>query len=1011
MRTQRMLIHQAGARREQEQRKRSKHQRVIRKRADQIQAKIRKARQLTHSEEVSGEKRLKRKETNNQSLFQQGLKARKWGGVTCLLLLMTYLLGQTLLTGALYSGTPRYHLKNGNISSLKWTPSQMEAQLGLRREQRAEKVEEKPHQEQQVKKAEEKPHQEQKGRSCKEKRSCRMKEMGISPRLTFQLLPGLHNEQLKLGAQQNNDHDRARAIEDKMKTMHSHMTKMNDKNRKRREEPVEQGEKTGRLDRFKFSVPPQLLTEPGEQRTVSVWKKKPLPEEPLCGWTHHMIKGEVIWDPKGCDLILTKYEEGWEFIMNKITPAEGEEFEIEIARTGLTEGNSYKHVKLGPTPAPEQEQLVTTKVTTTTIAAAVTTTVAAAVTTTATTTKMTSTALAKQTTVTIKTPVTPEPKGFFNEIWNFLTNSNDLPQDKNNAKMTDIGISDSEPFKDTMQEEEVKNEWYKWAKYTANKHRMDNCILCSKSPLSDLMIVPEPASFKNCANWKNDHCTKTKYSIPLCDIECRIAQGSTRGRIMLNETRLGNNDCAAYDIKTESNGLNLDISTVVKGKYECFYSYNTEGINVGNTTVECDTIWILETAGVRRSTDKGLIVNRKGVCGTITQVAPSLTMLKNQDRGIADSFWMCGKNKLMNVLPDGWIGLCALVRAIQQVTIIKSPHDDYVKFRVKRAYEKDPEVYLDAIGQPRGVPQEFKARDEVKSGFESIFLWVTPNKNLEWINYIYYNQQRFINYTDSALTALGEQVQATSKMTWQNRQALNWLLAEKGGVCVMFGDDCCTFIPNNTAPNGSFALAMNRLKGLRTEVKANAGFDSHVWDWLDLALGKWGAMFARMAIMLGGGLVALGIVFCCVLPLVKSLVIQTTVKQMSIGRANLPVVVDPVPGSPGHYTDRYGQACNAAGGPLDCPFGNPNCLFGVVPGGGYACHGFRKDGLPVYAISPESEECPLVHVHEACHLGNNCKWCTKYNEEGHNHYGDPLFCAKCQRGDCDICSKEDCTPM
>ena len=191
--------------------------------------------------------------------------------------------------------------------------------------------------------------------------------------------------------------------------------------------------------------------------------------------------------------------------------------------------------------------------------------------------------------------------------------------------------------------------------------------------------------------------------------------------------------------------------------------------------------------------------------------------------------------------------------------------------------------------------------------------------NLPRVLNIYYNQQRFINYTDSALTALGEQVQATSKMSWQNRQALNWLLAEKGGVCVMYGDDCCTFIPNNTAPNGSFAIAMAKLKGLRAEVKANAEVDSHVWDWLDVALGKWGAMFARMAIMLGGGLLALGIVFCCVVPLVKSFVIQTAVKQMLVSRADPPVIAHPVSGSPGHYTDENGQLCNAVGGPLDCP--------------------------------------------------------------------------------------------
>lgn len=68
-------------------------------------------------------------------------------------------------------------------------------------------------------------------------------------------------------------------------------------------------------------------------------------------------------------------------------------------------------------------------------------------------------------------------------------------------------------------------------------------------------------------------------------------------------------------------------------------------------------------------------------------------------------------------------------------------------------------------------------------------------------------------------------------------------------------------------------------------------------------------MFARTAFMLEGGLLALGIVFCCVLPWVKSLVIQTTVKQMFVSRADTPVIVDPVPGRPGHYTDENGQLC------------------------------------------------------------------------------------------------------
>lgn len=71
-----------------------------------------------------------------------------------------------------------------------------------------------------------------------------------------------------------------------------------------------------------------------------------------------------------------------------------------------------------------------------------------------------------------------------------------------------------------------------------------------------------------------------------------------------------------------------------------------------------------------------------------------------------------------------------------------------------------------------------------------------------WINYIYYNQQRFISYTLDTLKGVVSQLGATSQMVWENRLALD-ILAEKGVICVMLGEKCCTFIPNNTAPDGT----------------------------------------------------------------------------------------------------------------------------------------------------------------------------------------------------------------
>ena len=94
----------------------------------------------------------------------------------------------------------------------------------------------------------------------------------------------------------------------------------------------------------------------------------------------------------------------------------------------------------------------------------------------------------------------------------------------------------------------------------------------------------------------------------------------------------------------------------------------------------------------------------------------------------------------------------------------------------------DPHIYIDR-GVPRGVPDEYKARNQVAAGFESLlFWWSTVNKNVDWINYTYYNQQGFVNYTRDAVKGIAEQLGPTSLMAWQNRMALDMLLAERGGV-------------------------------------------------------------------------------------------------------------------------------------------------------------------------------------------------------------------------------------
>uniref|UniRef100_A0A8C4SPV1 Uncharacterized protein n=1 Tax=Erpetoichthys calabaricus TaxID=27687 RepID=A0A8C4SPV1_ERPCA len=190
--------------------------------------------------------------------------------------------------------------------------------------------------------------------------------------------------------------------------------------------------------------------------------------------------------------------------------------------------------------------------------------------------------------------------------------------------------------------------------------------------------------------------------------------------------------------------------------------------------------------------------------------------LLTQSTPRADIWWMCSTLKLLDILPPVWTGTCTLTQLVMPFHLLplNSPRVSSSSGRRRRPRSADPStfslhgpgVYFDSIGVPHGVPDKFQARDQVAAGFESIFPQVTINKNVDWINYLYYNQQRFLNFTKEAVEGIHEQLDRTSLMTWQNRLALDMLLAGKGGVCAMFGDVCCTYIPNNMAPDGSITV-------------------------------------------------------------------------------------------------------------------------------------------------------------------------------------------------------------
>ncbi|XP_065328147.1 uncharacterized protein LOC135933842 [Pelmatolapia mariae] len=126
---------------------------------------------------------------------------------------------------------------------------------------------------------------------------------------------------------------------------------------------------------------------------------------------------------------------------------------------------------------------------------------------------------------------------------------------------------------------------------------------------------------------------------------------------------------------------------------------------------------------------------------------------------------------------------------------------------------------------------------------------VTPNKNVDRINYVHYNLLRLSNLTRDAFEGVAEQLGPTSLMGVQNRLALDMVLAERGGVCAMFGDLCCTFIPNNTAPDGSVTRALEGLKTLSRTMHEDSGIENPFEGWMTSVFGQWKGDFGHLRML------------------------------------------------------------------------------------------------------------------------------------------------------------------
>uniref|UniRef100_A0A672ZPW3 Envelope protein n=1 Tax=Sphaeramia orbicularis TaxID=375764 RepID=A0A672ZPW3_9TELE len=218
-----------------------------------------------------------------------------------------------------------------------------------------------------------------------------------------------------------------------------------------------------------------------------------------------------------------------------------------------------------------------------------------------------------------------------------------------------------------------------------------------------------------------------------------------------------------------------------------------------------------------------------------------------------DMVWTCGQHSYL-YLPAKWAGTCHLsylVPAISKLTIspVMSPPHTRVK------------------------------RDRISGGHKfaiSIIPMYGPARLSWYIEELSVELENLTASVERGFDALTSEMKALRTVTLQNRAALDLLLAEKGGVCHLIGDQCCTYVPDVTA---NMSDVHNQLDHLRRVLhEENTAYTTTGWDfWGWLMSGGWKTMLMKIVAMIFGVFVLLLVLSCCIIPIIRLKQLKTII--------------------------------------------------------------------------------------------------------------------------------------
>uniref|UniRef100_A0A8C6XX72 Envelope glycoprotein n=1 Tax=Naja naja TaxID=35670 RepID=A0A8C6XX72_NAJNA len=204
------------------------------------------------------------------------------------------------------------------------------------------------------------------------------------------------------------------------------------------------------------------------------------------------------------------------------------------------------------------------------------------------------------------------------------------------------------------------------------------------------------------------------------------------------------------------------------------------------TCTKGDTIKGTSTTSCRLTTGKFLNAHMCQVIGMIvTQANATWAVNKSLPLYLGEVWWLCGHNAYPEI-PGGWFGTCALGWVSPAVWVNQSlPRG--LRLRNKREVPS-----LDS-GLTLGGSWSTQLARGLQPNLGAAMNYRDLHKLNNWTTHMF-------NFTIKTLKAINQEMQEIRTVVLQNRYALDYLLAAKGGVCALLGAMCCTYIHDN-GPN------------------------------------------------------------------------------------------------------------------------------------------------------------------------------------------------------------------